>query len=295
MNHVGQCLCGTVRYEVDGPFQSMTHCHCSMCRKHHGAPFATYVSASLAGFRWVSGQDNIEKYTTVLGGLWSICRTCGSVTPIFMDAHGLVLIPAGNLDGELGIKPQKHIFTGSKASFYEIRDSLPQIEEYPPEFGMKGVERPVVAAKEGVSQGSCLCGAVAYEVEGKPDLFMYCHCSRCRRARSAAHGANMFFAPSKFRWLRGESLVKHYKVPEAQRFSVQFCEKCGGGVPRHGGAVPVTLVPAGTLDTPIDAKPMARIFVGAKAPWLEFYDEVARYEEMPPPEVMAALRATPPR
>lgn len=291
----GQCLCGAVKYEVDGPFASMTHCHCSMCRKHHGAPFATYVSAPLAGFRWVSGQDSINKYTTESGGVRSFCSTCGSVTPIFMEGHGIVLIPAGNLDGELGIKPERHIFTGSKAPWYEIRDSLPQFEEYPPEFGMKGVERPTVPAQPGVSHGSCLCGEVAYEVEGPPDLFMYCHCSRCRRGRSAAHGANLFFDPSKFHWLRGESLVKHYKVPEATRFSVQFCEKCGSGLPRHGGGAPVTLVPAGTLDTPIDMKPMARIFVGSKAPWLELFDDVPRFEEMPPREVMAAARAAPPR
>src|SRR3569833_2151542 len=119
MNHVGQCLCGTVRYEVDGPFQSMTHCHCSMCRKHHGAPFATYVSASLAGFRWVSGQDNIEKYTTESGGTRSFCRTCGSVTPIFMDAHALVLFFVCFFDGELCFLQQKHIFIGSKASFFK--------------------------------------------------------------------------------------------------------------------------------------------------------------------------------
>ena len=94
----GQCLCGTVRYEVDGPLDSMTHCHCSMCRKHHGAPFATYVSAPLAGFRWVAGQDAVEKYTTETGGVRSFCSTCGSVTPILMEGHGIVLIPAGNLD-----------------------------------------------------------------------------------------------------------------------------------------------------------------------------------------------------
>ena len=105
----------------------------------------------------------------------------------------------------------------------------------------------------------------------------------------------MFFDPSKFRWLRGESLVKHYRVPEAVRFSVQFCAKCGSGVPRHGTAVPVTLVPAGTLDTPIDLKPNARIFVGSKAPWLDLYDDLARFEEMPPREVMAAARANQPR
>ena len=62
-------------------------------------------------------------------------------------------------------------------------------------------------------------------------------------------GPTCFSTASNFRWLRGESLVKHYKVPEAQRFSVQFCEKCGSGLPRHGAGAPVTLVPAGTLDT----------------------------------------------
>src|SRR3954464_15499956 len=106
----GQCLCGTVRYEVDGPFQSMTHCHCSMCRKHHGAPFATYVSAPLAGFRWLSGQDAVVKFTATR----TFCSTCGSVAPFFEEERGIVLIPAGNLEGELGIRPERHIFTASK-------------------------------------------------------------------------------------------------------------------------------------------------------------------------------------
>ncbi|MBS0417638.1 MAG: GFA family protein [Proteobacteria bacterium] len=291
----GQCLCGTVRYEVSGPFGSMTHCHCSMCRKHHGAPFATYVSAPLGAFRWICGEDAVAQFKTESGGMRSFCNHCGSVTPIFEHERGMVFIPAGNLDGELGIKPQRHIFVGSKAPWYEIRDALPQHEEWPPGWDMKVTERPAVVPKEGVAQGSCLCGEVAYEVEGKPDLFMLCHCSRCRRGRSAGHGANMFFQPAKFRWIRGESLVKHYKVPEAQRFTVSFCSKCGSGVPRHGAGLPVALVPAATLDTPIDAKPMARIFVASKAPWLDLYDDVPRYDELPPPEVMAAARPTPPR
>jgi hypothetical protein len=85
--------------------------------------------------------------------------------------------------------------------------------------------------------------------------------------------------------------VKHYKVPEAQRFAVHFCAKCGGGVPRHGEGVKVTLVPAATLDTAIDVRPTARIFVGSKAPWLDLVDDVPRFDGMPPPEVMAAGRA----
>lgn len=278
----GQCLCGAVRYEVDGPFASMMNCHCSMCRKHHGAPFATFVSAPLAGFRWVSGRDGISSFKTESGGSRSFCRTCGSVTPMLLEDAGLALCPAGNLDGDLGIKPQAHIFAGSKASWYNITDGLPQHEAYPPEFGMSGVERPTVEPKEGVIQGSCLCGEVAFEIEGSPERLMYCHCSRCRRARSAAHGANLFFKSEQLRWVRGESLVKSYKVPTARFFGVSFCEKCGSGAPRANRETKVAYVPAGMLDTDPGIKPTARIFVGSKVAWVDLTDDVPRFEELPP-------------
>ena len=41
----GGCLCGAVGFRVDGPVHRMAHCHCSMCGKHHGAAFGTYVNA----------------------------------------------------------------------------------------------------------------------------------------------------------------------------------------------------------------------------------------------------------
>ena len=44
----GRCLCGAVRYTVEGPYVRMLNCHCSMCRKHHGSAFATFVTAPLA-------------------------------------------------------------------------------------------------------------------------------------------------------------------------------------------------------------------------------------------------------
>ncbi len=53
----GSCLCGSVRYDIDGPFEVMSHCQCSMCRKNHGAAFATFVSVPISGFRWVAGED----------------------------------------------------------------------------------------------------------------------------------------------------------------------------------------------------------------------------------------------
>ncbi len=128
----GQCLCGAVRYEIEGPFTNLLHCHCSMCRKHHGSAFATFAAAPLAGYRITAGAGEIRRYDSSPGVHRSFCGKCGSVLPEAMEAIGLVIGPAGNLEGELGIEPQLHMFTGSKAPWYSITDGLPQFEEYPP-------------------------------------------------------------------------------------------------------------------------------------------------------------------
>jgi hypothetical protein len=280
----GQCLCGTVRFEVTGPFTSMLNCHCSMCRKHHGAPFATFVSAPKSAFRWLAGEESIVDYTSPeSGGTRSFCGMCGSVTPRAIEQMDLVMCPAGNLDGELGIKPQAHLFAASKAPWYEITDSAPQHVGFPPEFGGGlGIQRPPVTARPGVIQGSCLCGEVAFEIAGEPEKIYYCHCSRCRRARSAAHGGNMFFKPEQFRWMRGESLVKYFKDPNARFFSTAFCEKCGSGMPRVNFERKVAYVPASALDTDPGIRPLARIFVDSKPSWVEITDAIPQFAGMPP-------------
>ena len=45
----GSCLCGRVSYEFDGPISLMMNCHCSMCRKHHGSAYATFVNQGRVG------------------------------------------------------------------------------------------------------------------------------------------------------------------------------------------------------------------------------------------------------
>jgi hypothetical protein len=108
----GRCLCGAVRYQIDGPFSSMVNCHCSMCRKHHGSAFATFVAAPVAGFRYTAGESSIERYASSATFHRSFCKVCGSVMPEAMPPIGLVIGPAGNLEGDLGITPQMHMFVG---------------------------------------------------------------------------------------------------------------------------------------------------------------------------------------
>jgi hypothetical protein len=278
----GRCLCGAVRYQVDGPFANLLHCHCSMCRKHHGTPFATWAAAPLAGFRFTAGESEVVRYDSSPGFHRSFCRTCGSVVPEAVAAAGLVVCPAGNLEGDLGIEPQLHMFVASKARWYEITDDLPQHDEYPPEFGMQAAPRAPVATSGSHAQGSCLCGAIAYEIAGPPQRMFYCHCSRCCRGRSAAHAANVFYATDGFRWVRGEELLTDYQLPEAKYFGTAFCRICGSEMPRVSRERGVAVVPAGSLDTDPGIRPMAHIFVGSKAPWDRITDDLPQFEEMPP-------------
>jgi hypothetical protein len=198
------------------------------------------------------------------------------------QASGLVIAPAGNLEGDLGLKPTKHMFVGSKASWYPITDDLPQFEEYPPEFGMAATAREPVAVQAGSTQGSCLCGAVAYEISTPPLRMFFCHCSRCRHGRSAAHGSNVFYKAEGFRWTRGADDVQDFSLPGAQFFGTAFCKRCGSELPRVSVERNVAVVPAGSLDTDPGIAPAGHIYVDSKAPWFDITDELPQFAEMPP-------------
>ena len=123
----GGCLCGGVRYEISGRLSRASHCHCSMCRKHHGAAFGSYASVRRTEFRLTSGETLIARFTSSPGIERGFCRQCGST--LLWDAvgdperFGLAL---GTVDGDPGVRPSLHIFTGSKAPWYEIADDVPQ-------------------------------------------------------------------------------------------------------------------------------------------------------------------------
>ena len=129
----GSCLCGQIKYELSGGIELINHCHCSMCRKAHGAAFGSFLHAASNGFRWVAGEDLLERYQSSPGNLRAFCRVCGSNMPVLENGGAEVNIPAGTLDDDPGVRPAMHIFVGSKAPWFDIEDALPQFNEFPPE------------------------------------------------------------------------------------------------------------------------------------------------------------------
>ena len=278
----GGCLCGAVQFET-GALASMVHCHCSMCRKHHGSMFATFLTGAPDSFRWLAGEDHVETYKSSEHGLRPFCRTCGSVAPsvlpLFMD---FVFVPAGSLEGDPGQRPVLHMFAASRASWFPITDSLPQHAAFPPEFASgEYVERPASAPKAGVIRGSCLCNAVTWELSGRLERIQNCHCSRCRRARSAAHATNGFCKKQQLAWVRGHENVVSYALPGAKRFGQDFCRQCGSPVPRVVESTGYVVIPCGGLDDAPGIEPLGHIYATSKAPWFEITDGKPQWEGYP--------------
>lgn len=126
----GSCLCRGVTYQARGPLGVMDNCHCTDCRKSHGAAFATYIEVPWTAFEFASGKDRLETYTTASGTRRSFCRTCGSTLVCWSDGGATVEIAAGTLDTPIAARPQSHIFVRSKVSWFDIQDGMPQHQTY---------------------------------------------------------------------------------------------------------------------------------------------------------------------
>jgi hypothetical protein len=275
------CLCGAVRWSFDGPFSTMLHCHCSRCRKHHGTLFATFCSGSSARFEWQAGADRIATWHSSESGRRNFCTTCGSKVPV-VDANAQqVFVPAGLIDADPGIRPQMHIFVGSKSPHHRIADELPQHDEYPPGWGA-GLPTPDRPTRAGVTGGSCACGRMRFELSAAPLVMRHCHCSRCRRARAAAHATNLAYPLDALRYTAGEELLSDFDLPGAQFFGQSFCSACGGAVPRRSLGRGFVVVPIGSLDSDPGITASAHQFVGSKAPWYEIRDGVQQFAQSGP-------------
>ena len=128
--------------------------------------------------------------------------------------------------------------------------------------------------------GSCLCGAVRYEVTGDFDRFFLCHCEHCRKGTGSAHGANLFSSQAKLDWLSGKEKVTVYNLPNT-RHHKSFCSICGSALPTAAPDGKLVVVPAGSLNTPVDLAPTAHIFMSSKGNWDQGLEAIQKFEKYP--------------
>jgi hypothetical protein len=128
----GGCLCGCVRYEIEGRVSAIWYCHCSKCRKVTGSAFHPGALCRREAFRWTRGEQEISEYRSPSGYTTRFCRRCGSPVPSILPGGESVVLSAGALDQDPGSRPLRHIFAGSRAPWFEITDGLPQFDAHAP-------------------------------------------------------------------------------------------------------------------------------------------------------------------
>jgi hypothetical protein len=123
----GACLCGAVAFAIDLPTLWVAHCHCSMCRRAHGAPFVTWASVPPAQLHLLSGEQDLERFRSSAEATRSFCRRCG--TSLFFESRrwpGEIHIARASIPGELDREPRVHAFFSDKASWVTVADGLPR-------------------------------------------------------------------------------------------------------------------------------------------------------------------------
>ena len=122
--HRGSCLCGAVRFEVEGALKAPDACHCSLCRRQSGhywtstnVPRSALTLHGEGKLTWYQSSEKVRR---------GFCSVCGSA--LFWDpaGHDFIAIGMGAFDKPTHTHLEKHIFTADKGDYYEIADGLPQ-------------------------------------------------------------------------------------------------------------------------------------------------------------------------
>jgi hypothetical protein len=130
----GSCFCKKVSYEITGNIGIFQYCHCSRSQKVTGRAPAANIFVAPDDFKWLSGEENVARYDPpeTKDFATSFCKNCGSSLPWLSKSGQVVIIPAGSLDGDPGIRPTQNIHCGSRSAWYTDAGSLPEYENMPP-------------------------------------------------------------------------------------------------------------------------------------------------------------------
>ena len=125
----GSCLCGAIEFRADLPSKWCAHCHCSLCRKAHGAGYVTWVGFEATQVSFAQGGKNLQWYESSPGAQRGFCRQCGS-TLFFRSERwaGELHIALGCIDGPIDRQPLANVYFDKHVTWMPIDTSLKQLD-----------------------------------------------------------------------------------------------------------------------------------------------------------------------
>ena len=127
----GHCECGRVTFEVNSGVRDFSHCHCSQCRRLHGAAYGTFAGIPRKTFKYVTGEKDVKSYWSSEKNERVFCGNCGSNIMVVdnTDPDDFYL-SMSTIEDDPEIPEGYHIWVSSKAPWHEINDDLPQFEKW---------------------------------------------------------------------------------------------------------------------------------------------------------------------
>jgi hypothetical protein len=136
----GGCLCGAVRYRAAAAPMRAVVCHCSMCRRHSGAPALVFVHFPAASFTRVRGAP--ARYRSSKYAERGFCSICGSTLTMHEEVLGdRVQVTLGGLDEPQRVRPDDHVWTQDQLPWFEINDHLPRFKQSSAAVPTKAMDR----------------------------------------------------------------------------------------------------------------------------------------------------------
>lgn len=130
----GHCECGRIRFEVDGDITDFSHCHCSQCRRLHGAAYATFAGVERNRFRYLCGESDLRVYASSPRNNRVFCGVCGSTILVDpQDEPDALYLSMSTVEGDPPHPAAYHAYVGSRAPWHEITDDSPQYDRLPPD------------------------------------------------------------------------------------------------------------------------------------------------------------------
>ena len=130
----GSCLCGSVAFSITPPYKAFQYCHCSRCQKTTGSPHAANIFVSVAQFAWTRGDEHIRRHELATAQYFctGTCAVCGGRLPWVTRNGKLMIVPAGTLDSDPGIRPTRNVHVASAAAWEVCTAELESFDEEPP-------------------------------------------------------------------------------------------------------------------------------------------------------------------
>lgn len=129
-------------------------------------------------------------------------------------------------------------------------------------------------------RGSCLCGAIQYEVDELDGPIGHCHCHTCRKAHAAAFNSNAWVNREHFRWTKGHDKLSSFESSPGKLR--RFCSLCGTHLVAERSGQPHVILRVATLDDDPGARPAGHIWTSHDVPWLRYGDQIPSYSEWSP-------------